>query len=74
MDRFCYACGMPLPAETKGDFCQYCAGPDGKPKPYEEIRAGIAQWLSTWGPEKPGIDWQKRAESYLKAMPAWADR
>ncbi|HEQ72140.1 MAG TPA: hypothetical protein ENN69_06595 [Spirochaetia bacterium] len=65
---------MPLGAEATGDYCQYCADGSGVLKPYEEVRAGIAQWLSSWTPETVKRDPTARAEAYMRAMPAWADR
>ena len=65
---------MPLGAETAGNYCQYCVDESGALKPYEEVRAGIAQWLSSWTPETVTQDPTARAAAYMKAMPAWADR
>ncbi len=74
MDKYCHSCGMPLGGEAKGQYCQYCADAAGKLKPYAEVKAGISQWLSSWGPKTGKVDFEKRAEAYMKSMPAWADR
>ncbi len=74
MSNSCHSCGMPLvAAEARGNYCQYCADEQGKLHPRERVQQGIAQWLEGWAPEegkKP--DFMKRAESYMRAMPAWA--
>jgi len=74
MSTSCYSCGMPLTAEkAKGNFCEYCADEAGNLFPKEQIKQGIAQWLSGWAPEKENVDFLKRAENYMKAMPAWTE-
>ncbi len=77
MDKFCHSCAAPLnmddfkgPAE---DYCKYCTDESGKLKPMDEVKQGIAGWFKGW---QPNIDDQtaaKRAESYMKSMPAWAE-
>ena len=73
---FCHACGAPLQGEYQGPspiYCGYCTDEEGTLKPRAQIHRGIASWLQTW---QPGIDNAialRRAESYMKAMPAWAE-
>jgi hypothetical protein len=77
MDKNCYSCGMPLmsegPQKARGNFCQYCSDEQGNLLPREQVQNGIAQWLSTWAPKDSNSDYLKRAEYYMKAMPAWTD-
>jgi len=77
MSQNCYSCGVPLTMpEFKGpaeDYCNNCADGDGKLKPYEEVRLGLAQWLKSWQPALDDAVALKRATFYLKAMPAWAE-
>jgi hypothetical protein len=78
MDKFCHSCAAPLGnPEFKGpaeDYCKYCTDDAGKLKSKEAIQQGIAQWFKGW---QPGIDDRtavSRAISYMKSMPAWADK
>ena len=75
---FCYSCAAPLDMPffqgPVAHYCNQCVDEDGNLKSYEEIHAGVVEWLKTW---QPGIDDAKaneRATHYLKAMPAWADK
>ena len=74
---FCQSCGMPLNGDTQHavskTFCQYCADEKGELKPREAAQAGIAEWLKSFALEKEGVDFMKRADHYLKSMPAWAE-
>jgi hypothetical protein len=78
MNKFCLSCGMPLFSETgkeiEGNYCQYCTDEKGNLKSKVEVQKGIAGWLQSWSPEGNNIDFMKRAESYLKAMPAWSEK
>ena len=73
MNRFCQSCGMPLPDKGSAAYCQYCTDDKGKLKPREAVAEGIAAWLEQFSPNDGKVDFKKRAESYLKAMPAWAE-
>ncbi|MCS7240770.1 MAG: zinc ribbon domain-containing protein [Candidatus Bipolaricaulota bacterium] len=77
MSKFCESCGAPLSSpEMQGPsskYCKYCTDAAGKLKPRAEVQRGIAEWLKTW---QPGITQEqaiKRADHYMKAMPAWAE-
>lgn len=75
--KYCHSCGMPVTNETAAEktdkYCQYCADDNGDLKSREEIKAGIAQWLNGFTPEDKEADYNKRAEFYMKSMPAWAE-
>jgi hypothetical protein len=77
MNNSCYSCGMPLTGEegakSRGNYCRYCADEQGNLLPAEQVKQGIAQWLQGWAPQGNKADFGKRAESYMKAMPAWAE-
>ncbi|MFC1568693.1 zinc ribbon domain-containing protein [bacterium] len=73
MDKFCQSCGMPLTDQPSDQFCQYCTDETGQLKSREAVREGIAAWLQMFTPNPENIDFQKRAEAYLNAMPAWAE-
>lgn len=73
--KFCHSCGIPLDGtvakEGAPNICGYCTGEDGKLKPREAVQAGIADWLKMFTPQEGNPDLMKRAEYYMKAMPAW---
>ncbi|MCP3871015.1 MAG: hypothetical protein GY703_23540 [Gammaproteobacteria bacterium] len=78
MSDFCYSCCAPLkdpqfkgPAE---DYCQYCTDEKGNLKSKDTVQIGIAQWLQTWQPNLDDATAVKRAEHYMKAMPAWSEQ
>lgn len=75
--RFCHSCGMPLDGKmgtvTESDFCQYCTDENGKLKPREVVQAGIVEWLKMFAPKGTNPNFTKRADNYMKAMPAWAE-
>jgi hypothetical protein len=73
MNRFCQSCGMPLPEAGNAVYCQYCTDDKGNLKPREAVREGIAAWLEQFSPNPGKVDFRKRADSYLNAMPAWAE-
>ena len=77
MNRHCHSCGMMLAGDegqkARGDYCQYCADEKGNLHPREAVKQGIAQWLGSWSPAATPEQLQSRAESYMRAMPAWAE-
>jgi hypothetical protein len=77
MNKMCLSCGMPLmgPEAQKahGDYCQYCTDDKGNLLPREQVKNGIAQFLKSWSPQGNSVDFIKRAEHYMLAMPAWAE-
>lgn len=77
MAGYCNSCSMPLDTPgAKGPsstYCKYCTDESGTLKSRDEIRRGIAGWLKGW---QDGIDDNtalRRADSYMRALPAWAD-
>ncbi|RLB01941.1 MAG: hypothetical protein DRG59_13370 [Deltaproteobacteria bacterium] len=76
MAKFCLSCGAPLDnPDFKGpsdDYCKCCTDEKGNLKSREDVRHGIANWLKMW----QDIDDEtalRRADYYMKAMPAWAE-
>ncbi|MBN2532442.1 MAG: hypothetical protein JXB88_06095 [Spirochaetales bacterium] len=69
MNKHCQSCGMMLADQKSDRYCRYCAHEKGKLKSREEIRAGIAAWLEQFTPDKKNVDFQKRADSCMNAMP-----
>lgn len=77
MDKFCESCAAPLSApDFKGpaeQYCKYCTDEKGNLQPREVILGGITQWLQSWQPGITEEQAKTRAESYMQAMPAWAN-
>jgi len=75
--KFCHSCGMPLDGqmgkEVADNYCHYCADESGELKPREAVQTGIIEWLKMFAPEGSNPNYVKRADSYMKAMPAWAE-
>ena len=75
--KFCHSCAAPLDnPEFKGaaeNYCKYCTDEAGSLKDKEQIKEGIVQWFKGWQPDLDDETAHKRAESYMKSMPAWAD-
>lgn len=76
--KFCHSCGIPLNGTVAkesalADHCECCVDAATlKLKPREEIQKGIAEWLKMFTPVEGNPDMMKRADYYMKAMPAWA--
>lgn len=76
MMHFCLSCAIPLSPEQQGknpQYCKHCADEDGNLQPREYVQKGIAEFLKMLQPldDSTAI---KRADYYLKAMPAWAEK
>ena len=78
MSLSCQSCGVPLINEHKStatdNYCVNCVDGEGKLLSREIIQQGIAGWLEGFARETEGVNFMKRAEYYLKSMPAWADQ
>lgn len=64
--------GPPTGKRPQSDYCQHCTDENGNLKPREEVKAGIAGWFMSWQGEITQEQAMKRAEHFMKAMPAWA--
>lgn len=74
--NFCHSCSMPLTSESFGKnpkFCKYCTDESGNLHSREHVQNGVAQFLKMLQPELDNPTALKRADYYLKAMPAWAE-
>lgn len=72
----CFSCGAAVKDASVKEkaYCEYCTDENGDLKSKEEIRNGIAGWLTAWAVD--AIDEQealRRAELYMLSMPAWAE-
>ena len=77
MDKYCQSCSMPLSMpEAKGpseDYCKYCTDEKGNLKPRAVVQQGIAGWFKSWQPNLDDVKAMKRADLFMKSMPAWAE-
>ena len=46
---------------------------NGNLKPREVVRGAVIEWLKMFAAEDSNPNFEKRADNYLKAMPAWAE-
>jgi hypothetical protein len=46
----------------------------GRLRPHADIQSGIAQWFQSWQPGVNEATALKRAELYMRSMPAVADK
>ncbi|MFQ6008618.1 MAG: zinc ribbon domain-containing protein [Candidatus Zixiibacteriota bacterium] len=78
MDKYCFSCAAPLNMpDFKGpseNYCKYCTDESGNLKSREAIQKGIADWFQSWQTDIDNETALNRAESYMQAMPAWAEK
>ena len=55
------------------NYCHFCADENGILKSREAVQAGVIEWLKMFPVEGSNPNFEKRADHYLKAMPAWAE-
>jgi hypothetical protein len=76
--KFCHSCGIPLTGpqagNVQGDYCGNCVDDTGKCQPRAVVQAGVANWLMMFTPDTSMDVCMQRADHYLRAMPAWADK
>jgi hypothetical protein len=74
---FCYSCAAPLNhPDFKSDndeFCRHCLTDTGDLRTREEIQITVARWMQQWQVDTPDLVLIARANTYMHAMPAWAD-
>jgi hypothetical protein len=74
---FCYSCAAPLNhPDFKSDndeFCRHCLTDSGDLRTREEILVNVARWMQQWQVDTADIVLIARANTYMHAMPAWAD-
>jgi hypothetical protein len=66
---------MPLNEQTENpqaaNFCRHCTDEAGQLKPRADVQRGVASWMTEW----QGVSFDvamKRADHFLRAMPAFA--
>jgi len=75
--RHCRSCAAslnePINQGVSDRYCRYCADETGQLRPREEVRAILARWMIYWqGPMTPE-EAARRADSLMRAMPAWCE-
>lgn len=76
----CISCGMPLRSaddhavsDTSKPFCKFCGGADGELKSYDDVLAGMSQFLTrTQGLDRSAA--RDAAKAMMAKQPAWRDR
>ena len=76
MTKFCESCSAPLSEFTgpSDKYCKYCTDEKGNLKARNEIQQQIAMWFKSWQGEISENQAMTRANSYMKSMPAWAEK
>jgi hypothetical protein len=73
----CHACAAPLSdpglAGASDLYCKYCTDENGQLKPRDEIQVHISHWLQRWQGEITEESAMRRADYYLRSMPAFAE-
>ncbi len=72
----CGSCAASLrEAHNRGasdQYCRHCSDEQGRLRPRDEVRLILARWLRGWQGEMPPEEAARRADAYMKAMPAWS--
>jgi hypothetical protein len=72
----CQSCSQSLLDEhnrgVSHRYCRYCADETGHLKPRDEVQHLIAQWFQHWQGDLSDDEAMRRAELYMRALPAWA--
>ena len=75
--QHCHACAAPLSdphlAGVSDRYCKYCADENGQLKPREEVQRGVAHWFTLWQGNLTEEQAMRRADHYLRSMPAFAE-
>jgi hypothetical protein len=66
----CQSCGVPA---GDGPYCQSCTGPDGTLQAFEDGFERMIKWQRRYHPTASRQELERRALTYMAAMPAWQD-
>lgn len=76
----CISCGMPLmqpkdhaAGDPSKQWCTHCSDEHGNLKPYDQILAGMTQFMVGSQGMDEGVA-RQAAQRMLATMPAWKDR
>jgi hypothetical protein len=54
-------------------YCKHCADEQGNLKPRGQVAAGVAWWLKSWQEGITQEQAERRADLFMRALPAWAE-
>lgn len=73
--NYCKSCLAPLDDEDNAGasdiYCCYCSDENGDLLPREEVLLVIAEWFGNWQKDLTASEARRRADLYMRAMPAW---
>jgi hypothetical protein len=76
----CISCGMPMRTSEEhslGDvskpFCKFCGGEDGMLKSYDDVLAGMTEFMRRTQGLDEGVA-REAAKGMIAKMPAWIGR
>jgi hypothetical protein len=74
---YCRSCATSLEdAENRGvseQYCRFCSDEQGNLKPRDEVHRILARWMVNWQGPMPPEEASRRADSLMRAMPAWSE-
>jgi len=77
MMHHCHSCAAPLDdPQFKGNsdrYCRYCLDASGKLVSRQQATQNLIGWFKTWQPPTSDDELTRRAEHYMRSMPAWAN-
>ncbi|MDM7915581.1 MAG: zinc ribbon domain-containing protein [Candidatus Eisenbacteria bacterium] len=73
----CQSCAASLREEhnqgPSDRYCRWCSDEAGRLRPRAEVTRILAGWLQHWQEGLSADQALRRAESYMKLMPAWSE-
>lgn len=73
--RFCHSCLAPLDDEHNAGvsdiYCCYCSDEKGNLLPREEVLLVMTEWFMYWQKGLIESEARRRADLYMRSMPAW---
>jgi hypothetical protein len=75
--RFCRSCMSSLQEEHNAGpsemYCRWCSDGDGALRPREQVLEVMSRWFSMWQSGISITEARRRADLYMRSMPAWAE-
>lgn len=75
--RFCRSCMAALEQEGESigshRYCRWCSDGEGNLLPRDEVLGIMTEWFRSWQPGLSSREAERRADLYMRSMPAWAD-
>ena len=74
-EKYCLSCLASLKEEDNmGEsdvYCRHCSDENGNLLPRETVLKTIAEWFMNWQKDLTEAEAQRRADHYMRSMPAW---